>query len=253
MMDVNAYVGNWPFRPLPNSTPEGLLALLNAEGIGQALVSPIEGIFYDEPQLANGKLHEALQDFPDLIQVAVLNPKLPNWRKSLDTCCEKYRVRAIKLHSNYHHYDLKSDDAGSLFKAVGERGIPIIIQLRVQDVRAQNPLGSAPDVKFADAISAARSHPDTKFVIGAIRWGEAHGKAKEIMELPNLWMDISNIEYTDCLRKTIQVFGTRQLLFGTHAPFFVPRSAVLKLREAELSDNERKTITSGNACVVFAG
>ncbi len=253
MIDVNAYIGNWPFRPLPGSTPEGLLAILKAEGIEQALVSPIEGIFYDEPQLANEKLYEALRNFPDLAPVAVLNPKLSNWQRNLDTCCEKFRVRAIKLHPNYHHYDLNSDDASSLLKAAGERSVPVIIQLRVQDVRAQNPLGSAPDVNVIDAIEAARAHPGTRFIIGSVKWGEAHSKAKEIMNLPNLWMDISNIEYTDGLRKIIQACGTKQLLFGTLAPFFVVRSAILKLREAGLSEEERKDITSGNAGGVFGG
>lgn len=250
MMDVNAYTGNWQFRPLPGSTPGDLLALLNAQGIQQALVSPIEGIFYDEPQLANERLCEALLDFPDLRSVAVLNPKLPNWLKNLDICCEQYHIRALKLHPNYHRYDLV-DDAGNLLKAAGDRHIPIIIQLRVQDMRAQDPLGIIPDVNVAEAINAARSYPNARFVIGGIRWGEATSKAKEIMDLPNLWIDISQIEYTDCLRCLIQIYGTRQLLFGTHAPFFVVRSAILKLQEAELSEEGREAITSDNAREVF--
>lgn len=249
MIDVNTYMGNWPFRPLPEATPKDLLALLKTEGIEKALVSPIEGIFYDEPQLANEKLCKALGDFSDLEPVAVLNPKLPNWRKNLDVCCEKYHVRALKLHPNYHRYDL--NDAGELLKAAGKRNIPIIIQLRVQDVRAQNPAGEAADVNISDAINAAHLCPDTRFVIGGIRWGEATGRAKEITKLPNLWIDISQIEYTDCLRRIIQIYGTKQLLFGSHAPFFVVRSAILKLQEAELSGQERKAIVSGNAHEAF--
>jgi predicted TIM-barrel fold metal-dependent hydrolase len=251
MIDASAYTGNWPFRPLPGSTPEDLLGLLNAEGIEQALVSPIEGIFYDEPQLANEKLCESLRDFPSLVPAAVLNPKLSNWRRNLDICCEEYHVRAVKLYPNYHHYDLDGDDAVALLKAAGERGIPVIVQMRVQDVRAHNPLVSMPDVDIVDAIKAARAHPDTRFVIGAIRWGEANSKAKEIMELSNLWIDISHVEYTDGLRRIIQIYGLRQLLFGTHAPFFVVRSAILKLREAELSEEERNAITRGNASAIL--
>jgi len=251
MIDVNTYTGNWPFRPLPGSAPEELLALLNAEGIEQALVSPLEGIFYDEPQLANEKLCEALRGIPALSPVAVLNPELSNWRRNLDVCCEKYHIRALKLHPNYHHYDLNGDEAGNLLEAAGEKDIPVIVQLRVQDVRAQKPSGIVADVNVADAIEAARAHPATRFVIGGIRWGEATSKSKEIMALSNLWLDISQIEYTDCLRRTIQIYGTKQLLFGTHAPFFVVRSAILKLHEAELSGEERRAITSGNAVSLF--
>ena len=67
------------------------------------------------------------------------------------------------------------------------------------------------------------------------------------MDLPNIWIDISQIEYTDCLRRLIQIYGTKQLLFGTHSPFFVARSNILKLQEAELSEEERTAITSDNA------
>jgi hypothetical protein len=253
MMDVNAYIGNWPFRPLPAITPEELLNLLNAEGIGQALVSPIEGIFYDEPQIANDSLYSALQNYFYLALVAVLNPALSSWRRSLEKCHEKYHVPAIKLHPNYHQYSLDSESSDSLLKAAGERDIPVTVQLRVQDVRAQNPLGRADDVNVADAIQAAKTHPETKIIIGGIRWGEAQNKSKEILDQKNLWLDISNIEYTDGLRKIIDVYGTKQLLFGTHAPFFVVRSAILKLKEADLSEEEYKAITSLNACGLFGG
>ena len=118
-------------------------------------------------------------------------------------------------------------------------------------MRAQKPSGIVSDLNVAEAINAARSCPDTRFVMGGIRWGEATSKAKEIMALPNLWIDISQIEYTDCLRRLIQIYGTRQLLLGTHSPFFVARSAILKLQEAELSEEERKAITSGNALEAF--
>ena len=251
MIDVSTYTGNWPFRPLPGSTPEDLLAILNAEGIGQALVSPIEGIFYDEPQLANEKLCEALRDLPALMPVAVLNPKLSNWQRNLDICYEKYRIRAVKLHPNYHQYKLSDDAAIPLFKAAGERGIPVIVQLRVQDVRAHSPLVSVPDVNIADAVNVAHAHSDTRFVIGAIRWPEAQSTANEIMELSNVWIDISHVEYTDGLHRLIEMYGTRQLLFGTHAPFFVVRSAILKLQEADLSEEEWDAITRDNASTVF--
>jgi len=251
VIDVSAYTGNWHFRPLPGSTPQDLLARLNAHGIEQAFVSPIEGIFYDEPQLANEMLCEKLRDFPSLMPVAVLNPDLPNWQRNLDICCEKYRVRAIKLYPNYHRYNLNSEKARSLLKAADERNMPVIVQLRVQDVRAQNPLCIVPDVDVRSVIEAAHDIPYTRFVIGAIKWAEAISMAKEITELPNVWMEISHVEYTDCLRRLIKIYGTRQLLFATHAPFFVIKSAILKLQEADLSGDEYNAITRDNARTAF--
>lgn len=251
MIDINAFAGNWPFRPLSGATSENMLKFLKVECIKEVLVSAIEGIFYDEPQLANEKLYEAIGDFPSLIPVAVLNPKLSNWFDNLNICCEKYNIRSLKLHPNYHYYDLKDASSRKLLNSAGEKDIPVIIQLRIQDIRAQNPQRIVPDVNIADVIESARVCSETQFIIGGIRWGEATAKSKEIKKMPNLWLDISQIEYTDCLRQIIRIYGTNRLLFGTHAPFFVARSAIFKLKEANLSEEELISITSDNARELF--
>lgn len=259
MVDTNAYIGNWPFRPLPGVTPKELYLRMRAEGIETALVSPIEGIFYDEPQIANESLFEKLAKFlstqseviSTLLPVAVFNPKIPNWGKNLIICYEKYKIIAIKLHPNYHQYEIDDIKSQSLLGLSGEINIPVIVQLRVQDIRSQKPLINVPDVDVSKIIELARKMPKTKIIIGGIKWGEAHSFAKDIISLKNLWIDISNIEYINVLRKLINIYGTRQLLFATHAPFFVIKSAILKLKEALLNADEWNAITKDNAYYVF--
>lgn len=249
MIDINACAGNWVFRQLPFSSPIELLKEMDKEGINKALVSSIEGIFYDDPQLANEGLFNSLKAFPSLIPVAVLNPKLKNWEKNLNACVDKYNIKAIKLYPNYHQY--KINDARDLLEQIDKIDIPVIVQLRVQDVRAQNPICIVPDVNIAEVISIAKNLPETRFIFGGIKWQEAQSMAKQINELPNIWLDISNIEYVDVLRKIMRVYDIKRLLFGTHAPFFVISSAILKIKEAELSESEFNNITETNAINVF--
>lgn len=249
MIDVNAYAGNWVFRPLPSSSLSEICIKLKDEGIEKALISPIEGIFYDDPQIANEQLFDCKNGFVSQYPVAVLNPRLPNWGKSFDICCKNWNIKAIKLFPNYHLYNI--DNAKDLLKYAGERNIPVIIQLRVQDVRAQNPLCIVPDVDVAKVINIASELTDTSFVLGGIKWQEAQSMAKQISELPNVWLDISNAEYIDVLRKLIRIYGAEKLLFGTHAPFFVIKSAILKIQEAKLSDDEFRFITEANAINLF--
>jgi len=163
IIDVNACAGNWVFRPLPISSPMELSRRLTDEGIGKALVSPIEGIFYDDPQSANENLFNAIDVFPSLMPVAVLSPNLPNWEHSLNKS-HKNGIKAIKLYPNYHRYDI--GDAQSLLKQAGEMNIPIIIQLRVQDVRAQNPICIVPDVDAKKVVEAIAELPKTSFILG---------------------------------------------------------------------------------------
>ena len=251
MIDVNACAGNWVFRILPESSPESLYQKLKAEGIDNAFVSSIEGIFFDEPQLANEKLFSEIKDLPFFLLVAVLNPKLANWEKSLKVCCENYNIRAIKLYPNYHLYNLDDDHAQRLITLSGERDLTVIVQLRVQDTRAQNPLCLVPDVDVASVIKVADKIKGTRFVIGGIKYNEAQSMAKQITELDNVWIDLSNVEYMDVLRRLINLYGTRQILFGTHAPFFVIKSAILKLKEACLTKQEHESITKYNAIEAF--
>ena len=60
-----------------------------------------------------------------------------------------------------------------------------------------------------------------------------------------------NIEYIDILRRLIKICDIEKILFGTHAPFFEIKSAILKLKEANLSKEEYESITSVNAQKAF--
>jgi len=127
----------------------------------------------------------------------------------------------------------------------------VIIQLRVNDTRSHHPLMQVPDVPAADVIAAAEKTQQVNIVLGGIKWGEADGNVEKITALPNLWLDISQMETMDGLRRIIDACGTGRLLFGTHAPFFYIRSAIIKLDEAQLSDEEHECITKQNGERIF--
>jgi len=234
---------------LPNSSSEGLYNNLTANGIQKALVSSIEGIFYDEPQIANEMLFRQIGQFPLFLPVAVLNPNLSNWERNLNKYYAEHNIKAIKLHPNYHLYNLDDSSAKELLLSAGEKNITVIIQMRVQDVRAQNPICIVQDVEISKMIDVAELIKGTRFVFGGIKWNEVQGIASK--KLPNVWIDISNIEYIDILRRLIKIYDIEKILFGTHAPFFEIKSAILKLKEADLSKEEYEAITSINAKKVF--
>lgn len=250
MIDCNVLLGSWPFRPLPATTASGLVRLLRKDGIAQALVSPVEGIFYVDPQPANEAHFAALRPQPALLPVAVINPTLPNWEESLRRCRERMAV-GIKLHPNYHGYDLKGEAAGALLTAAAKAGLPVILQMRVHDMRAQHPLMQVPDVPMGDALAAARQVPGAKFVAGGAKWGEVAGKEADILACPNLSVEVSQVEHWEGIRGLIRRGLAERLLFGSFAPLFYPKSAVLKLQEAALTPDEREMIVRKNAVGVF--
>jgi hypothetical protein len=260
--------------------------MLRESGIKYAFPSPIEAIFYEDPQIANLALYrdwsvydptkedpyvfiesfrkfgyvesiskrltnEQMTVFADALPVYVINPALRNWQRSLRISHKAFEAFGIKLHPNYHSYHLTDGAARELLAACGEVGLPVIVQMRMQDTRSHHPLMQVPDVDINEVLDAAAATPQTQFVIGGIKWGEASGKANDINALPNVWLDISQCEVVDVLRRLIRLFGAQRLLFGTHAPFFYVKSALLKLEEAQLTEEEKELITEKNAKELF--
>ena len=195
--------------------------------------------------MANERLASQFQ--PDGVNLfcAVLNPMLANWRQSLAES-QVEGARAIKLHPNYHVYSLDARPACELLAAAGEARLPVIIQLRMQDMRSHHPLCRIPDVPVAAALDAARAAKDTQIVLGGIRFAEMTAQAAAITALPNLWVDLSQVEHSDGMRQAITKVGIDRLVLGTHAPLFNMRSALLKMDEGLLTEHERSVITREN-------
>ena len=57
---INTYVGHWPFRQLRRNTVEGLLRLMDSNGIDRAVTASIHGMFYKNVLPANEEIaHES--------------------------------------------------------------------------------------------------------------------------------------------------------------------------------------------------
>src|SRR5262249_9096363 len=87
ILDVNAYLGHFPFRRLRHNTAGALLGLMDAKSIDRAVVSSAAAITYRNPQSGNEELAEEVARHRDrLIPFAVINPFYAGWRDDLDAC-----------------------------------------------------------------------------------------------------------------------------------------------------------------------
>src|SRR4051794_19252925 len=104
MWDSSAFIGEWPFRRLADTTPVSLERRMRREGIERAYVSPLTGLFDTDPQPANAAWGASLHNYPFFRFVPVLNPTLPGWERSLRACRENWSAAGVRLHPNYHGY-----------------------------------------------------------------------------------------------------------------------------------------------------
>ena len=60
--DVNAFLGSYPYRRVPGTSPEALLEAMDRTGIDEAWVSHLPGIFWRDPGAGNNWLLETARE-----------------------------------------------------------------------------------------------------------------------------------------------------------------------------------------------
>ncbi len=246
IIDVNAWVGHWPFRQLRHNTVQGLLRLMDRSGIDRAVVASIHGVFYRNPHSANEELARQVMRHRDrLIPFATLNPAYAGWEEDLRRCAEDLELCGIRLYPQYHGYEPDSDEALDFLDAVADRGWPVQVPMRIVDRRQRHPWDLADDLKPATFRRLFNLRPH-------IRWMILNGAGFTGRILPpdvRFLVDVSRL--TAVLERSIQgltqAWGNGCLAFGSGMPFNTPAPALLKLQILDAPDEVREAIAWRNA------
>jgi hypothetical protein len=249
MVDASAFLGHWPFRPIA-STVASLTQTMRANDIEQAVVSPLEGLFYPDPEPANAALLRRLAGRKRLWAAPILNPVMADWQAQLGALASVPEVRAIRLAPTFHGYEVKL--CAEAAKAAWKRGLALIVQVRMEDERHHSPILNLPPASVKELIRVATLVPRARIVLSAARLPELLEVAEEAKRLSNVWFDISHFDGLGCIQKACRAAGAKRLLFSTSWPFFYARSAVLKLEEGEIAAHQTTALWSANARRAFA-
>ena len=246
LIDVNAYIGHWPFRRLPHNTAEALVRQMDRHGIDLAMVATLHGVFYKNAHAANEELAEETLAFADrLLPVATLNPIYPGWREDLRRCAEELGLRGLRLYPQYHGYTLTDPEALELINAATELGWTVGVPMRLVDRRQRHRWDLADDLRPRDFVAALEARPDVKWMILSAL--ELDGKA--LPREARFLIEISRMDAV--LRRNIQgllgALGPGHLAFGSGMAFKTPEPALLKLRLLDVDEDIRKRIAWRNA------
>jgi len=248
---VNVSLSQWPFRRLANDEPERLVARLRSLGATEAWAGNFDALLHRDFAAVNARTAEICRRFGDglLRPVGALNPTLPDWREDLRRCAEVHATRAVRLHPNYHGYGLDHPAFAELLDEAGRRGLIVQIALRMEDERCAHPLfkdltatDPAPLVPLLDRPGRPKI-----VLLNALKNAAGGGIPRPLLEAENVWLDIAMLEGMEALGRLVDQLGSDRILFGSHAPFFAPEAAKLKLKESPLSPENAEAIQRGNA------
>ena len=254
MIDSNAYVGEWPFRRLPYSQPDKLLRKMDDLGIEKAVVSRLENVFFKDLLVGNRELHTIVQAHADrFIPAYTINPGYPGWDEDLEICLDELGARILRLHPNYHGYELLGQENLRLLEIASVRDLLVMIAIGLEDVRHHHRLVVVPDVGAGDIAQTVNAFPQVRFLVAGGRFGEVTSIWRTVDKRENLYVENSRVQGPiHDVAKLCNIVGPDHVLFGSNAPLHYHESAKLSIEtETQVTEAEKQKLFRENAARLF--
>ena len=250
VIDVNAFVGAYPWRKVPGTSPRDLLGAMDRAGIDTAWVSHLPGVFWRDPTEGNDWLWETTGREPRFEPVPAVQPELAGWERIISAAAER-GAPAVRADPTFHGMAPAGPPMRELAAACGDASVPLLLAVRFEDGRQRHPNDRADELPAAAVRALVRSDPRVRILVTHADRGfieEVHfGSTPE--EAARLWWDISWIwgPPEDQLALLLDTIGPERFVFGSGQPLRLPETPVARLDLLDLSAESREAIESVNA------
>lgn len=254
IIDVNAYLGHYPFRRLCCTSARQLLDLMDSNGIERAVVSSLHAVFYRDAHRGNEELYEETKAHgARFIPVATANPKYVGWRHDLAEAVERWKMKAVTLVPAHHGYSLTDAYGQAALARIADYGLPVVLTQRFEDRRQRHHWDVAEDLETTTLLAVARAHPHLKFLLS--NWIDLDGARLVTAGLKGRCLiDFARLDvllYKD-VQKLIATLGVEAIAFGSHMPFDYVGPSLVKLANLEtLSKGDYEKLAWRNAASFF--
>jgi hypothetical protein len=248
--DVNAFLGAYPFRRVPGTSPDAVLAAMDRAGLDEAWVSHLPGIFWRDPHQGNGWLLETCGHNERLRPVPAVHPDMPGWQGVLAAARE---AGAPAVRADPGHYGIApaGPSMRALAAACAAADLALTLAVRLEDGRQRHPNDGAPELPAAAVRALVRSSPGVRLLVThadrafveEVHFGSTPEEAKRI------WWDVCWIwgPPEDHLETLLRTVGVERFVLGTGQPLRIAENGVAKLDLLDLAEPDLAAIESGNA------
>lgn len=225
--------------PSPCREFDDLVAALRRAGLAGGLVRT-EAADESGAVLGNELLRDALSTAPADLQMYGLYTLLPSYTREipppsdLPLIMEKGRFGALRLAPAKHHYLPKAGVLADYFEMAEQFKIPVVF-----DTSTGINVGEAYDImeRFPN-MTAILSHHNI--------WPTERLERPFLARFPNLRMDLSAMIIDQGIEGLTAEYGARRFLFGSRFPRMYIGGAMLQLRRADISEEDKSAIAGGN-------
>lgn len=248
--DVCAFLGAFPWRRVPGTSSDALLAAMARNGIDEAWVSHLPSFFWRDPMEGNSWLYETAARHDRLQAVPAIHPGLPLWEDELERALAA-AVPAVRADPTWFGIDPAGGAMRALSKACGARSVPLVMSVRLEDGRQRHPNDRVDELPAAAVRALVRSDPSVRLLVTHADRGfieEVHFGATPD-EAARIWWDITWVwgPPEDHLATLLNTMGPSRFVFGTGQPLRIPESSVARLDLLDLTPADRTAIESANA------
>lgn len=249
-IDVSAFLGAYPWRKVPGTSPEAVLAAMGRVGIDEAWITHLPSVFWRDPMEGNGWLYEAADREPRFRAVPAVHPELPHWEEVVREAVQR-RAPAVRADPTWYGIDPAGRDMIALAAAAGDAGLPLMLTVRFEDGRQRHPNDRAEELPASAVRRLVRSDPRVRLIVTHADRGfieEVHFGSTP-PEAERIWWDVTWVwgPPEDHLETVLQTIGPERFVFGTGQPLRIPENSVAKLDLLSLGAEDRARIESGNA------
>jgi len=254
IIDIHGHLGHINLAPAWSADAARLEAWAEANGVDRLCVTSARSLMYDVAE-GNRELVAALASTKRLLGWVTVNPVVPATLGELEAL-GRDKIIGVKVHPDYHGYDLDSLRARTFLDAAAARTRLMLFHVSCM-----------PGKSFARAESVLRfaaRHPRTNIIMahmagiwqdGAYPYFPNFEGLEKVREagLPNVWVDTAHYlsyVYPEVMARMVELIGAARIVFGTDMPLQGPQQVSFLLqtiRALPIAEAERDAILGGNA------
>jgi predicted TIM-barrel fold metal-dependent hydrolase len=242
LTDCHVYLGRHPFRQLENEQ-----AFLK-QPVTEAWAGAFEGLLCRDVAAVNHQLAQHCKTNAALRPCGTINLALPDWQDDVKRCAEVHGMRVVRLHPNYHGYDLKSSALRDLLALAAKHRLLVQIVVQMEDERTQHPQVRVAPTDLQPLPAIMREIKESRVMILN---ANAAMVLRHLQDCPNVWLDFAMIEGVGGVENLLKTWSLERLVFGSFAPVFYWDAARLKMQESALDEAQTGAIQWRNASALL--